>query len=83
MELTPHQKQFIWSPKDLDKPYRVCATEFTLGVQRFETAEQAKAFMEEMRDRGHQAIMSFINIQTSKWEFKGYVKGRKYKKKKE
>lgn len=83
MNLSPEQKAFVWGRLDIEKPYRVCSPEFTIGVQRFETQERANLYMLEMKERGHQSIMSFVNIETCKVEIKGYEKGSKYKKKKE
>lgn len=72
---------FIWSPLDSSHPYRVCAPEFTLGIQRFDNLPQAQKYLEEMNNRGHQAILSFVDVESSTYQIKGYVKGSRYKRK--
>lgn len=79
--MSQQQKFFVWGPKDSTHPYRVCAPSFTLGIQRFDNLPQAEQYLNEMQDRGHQAILSLVDVEACTYSIIGYTQGSNYKRK--
>ncbi|MGM1427927.1 hypothetical protein ACS126_01625 [Sphingobacterium lactis] len=58
---------------DYDKPYKVTCPELHLSPKRFASLELAIMAMDEAKENGHQAILTYANITDQKIVFKAYI----------
>lgn len=58
---------------DYEKPYKVTCPELHLSPKRFASLDLAIMAMDEAKENGHQAILTYANITDQKIDFKAYI----------
>lgn len=58
---------------DYKKPYKVTCPELHLSPKRFASLELAIMAMDEAKENGHQALLTYANIDRQKIFFKSFI----------